>query len=161
MDAVTLVERQVKRFQDQVVPLWSEHHPQHMTMFQMVTLASMVEREAVVPKERPHIAGVLLHRLKDGMPLQCDATIQYALGEQKAVLSLQDLKIDSPYNTYIHNGLPPGPIGNPGLSCLQAAMQPLKTADLFYVRNDVKNNGSHVFAKTYAEHEENIKKYQR
>lgn len=161
MTAQKLIEDQIKRFDDEVLPVWSSQHTTHLTLRQVVILASLVEREAQVPEERPLIAGVLTHRLKVDMPLQCDATIQYALGRQKAVLSYADLKIESPYNTYTHLGLPPGPIGNPGLSCIKAAIAPTRTPDLYYVRNDVKNDGSHVFARTLAEHNANIKKYQK
>ncbi|MHB2021195.1 MAG: endolytic transglycosylase MltG [Candidatus Xenobia bacterium] len=160
--AADLVGRMVDRFDEKVSPEWQKHHGRTtLNLLQTVILASLVEREAQVPSERPHIAGVLYNRLQKGMPLQCDATIQYALGKVKPVLSLKDLEIESPYNTYKHTGLPPGPICNPGLSCLEAAMAPMKTDDLYYVRNDVKNDGSHVFARTYEEHEDNIRKYQK
>jgi UPF0755 protein len=116
---------------------------------QVVTLASLVEKEALLDKERPLIAGVLLHRLRINMRLQCDATVQYALGQHKTRLSLDDLKVDSPYNTYKYGGLPPGPICNPGLPSLQAALHPTATDYLFYV---AKKDGSHVFTRTYPEH---------
>lgn len=115
----------------------------------IVTLASLVEREARVASERPVIAGVLVNRLNKGMRLQCDATVQYALGDHKARLMYADLKVDSPYNTYLHAGLPPGAICNPGLDCLMAALKPAKVPYLFYV---ARANGSHVFTETYAQH---------
>lgn len=115
----------------------------------LVTLASLVEREARVPKERPVIAGVLMNRLNKGMRLQCDATVQYALGNHKARLTYADLKVDSPYNTYLHAGLPPGAICNPGLDCLMAALRPASVPYLFYV---ARPNGTHVFTETYAQH---------
>jgi UPF0755 protein len=122
-------------------------------LLQVVTLGSLVEKEARVEAERPLIAGVLLHRLRTGMRLQCDATVQFALGEHKARLTDRDLKIDSPYNTYLHPGLPPGPICNPGLPSLQAALHPGTTDYLFYV---AKRDGTHAFAKTFEEHKANI-----
>jgi UPF0755 protein len=118
-------------------------------ILQVVTLASLVEKEARVDSDRPLIAGVLVHRIRTGMRLQCDATVQYALGRHKAHLTDQDLKADSPYNTYLHNGLPPGPICNPGLPSLQAALHPAATDYLFYV---AKPEGTHIFTKTYPEH---------
>jgi len=124
-------------------------------------MASLVEAEAQVASERPRIAAVYYNRLQATMPLQCDATILYALGRRKATVSLADLEVDSPYNTYRRNGLPPGPICNPGLASVRAAVEPEKSSYLFYVRNDVKNDGSHVFAKTFEEHQANIRRFQR
>jgi UPF0755 protein len=151
-------------FNRKAVPLYRQNAPSlpvKMTLHQVVVLASMVEREAKVPGERPVIAAVYYNRLKKGMLLQCDATVQYALGEQKEYLTLEDLKIDSPYNTYAHKGLPPGPIANPGLDSIRATLQPEKVDYLYYVRNDVKNDGSHVFSSSYAGHRDAIRKYQR
>lgn len=120
----------------------------------IVTLASLVEREARVPKERPIIAGVLMNRLAKGMRLQCDATVQYALPDHRARLTFADLKVDSPYNTYLHAGLPPGAICNPGLDCLMAALKPASVPYLFYV---ARANGTHVFTTTYEQHLQAIK----
>jgi UPF0755 protein len=122
-------------------------------LLQVVTLASLVEKEARADSERALIAGVLVHRLRTGMRLQCDATVQFALGEHKARLTDEDLKTDSPYNTYLHNGLPPGPICDPGLPSLQAALHPVTTDYLFYV---AKHDGTHLFAKSFEEHKANI-----
>ena len=107
------------------------------------------------------IAGVYYNRLKRNMKLQCDATVMYALDEKKEVLSYKDLEIDSPYNTYKYSGLPPEAIANPGMDSLKAVMSPAEHEFLYYVRNDVKNDGSHVFSKTMEEHEKAIVKYQR
>lgn len=126
-----------------------------------VILASLIEREAQVPAERPIIAGVYVNRIKKGMKLECDATVQFALGKQKAVLLYSDLEISSPYNTYRYPGLPPGPICSPGAASLEAAFHPKQSEYLFYVRNDVKNDGSHVFGRDFSEHQANIAKYQR
>jgi UPF0755 protein len=125
----------------------------HMTVPQAVTVASLVEREAKIDADRPMIAAVIYNRLRLGMPLQVDASIEYALPRHKNALSLRDLQIDSPYNTYRHQGLPPTPIANPGLPSLEAALHPAKTDALYYV---YCGNGRHVFAKTLAEHQANV-----
>lgn len=130
-------------------PLKREFAESTLPMPQVITLASLVEREAKKPEERPLIAGVLLNRLRLGMPLQCDASVQYALGTHKARLSIEDTKVDSPYNTYQHKGLPPGPICNPGLACIKAVLNPAPTRYLYYV---AKPDGSHVFSTTFEEH---------
>jgi UPF0755 protein len=118
-----------------------------------VTVASLVEREAKSEADRPHIAAVIYNRLRLGMPLQVDATIEYALPRHKSELSFADLRIDSPYNTYEHAGLPPTPIANPGLLSLEAALHPSNSEDLYYV---YCGNGRHVFARTLAEHQANV-----
>ena len=130
---------------------------QGLTLHQALTIASMIEREAMVAEERPKIAGVIFNRLEIGMQLQIDATVQYALGENKEILLYRDLEIDSPYNTYRINGLPPGPIANPGWSSMEAVVHPETHDYLYYV---AKPDGSHAFSKTYAEHNANIRKYQ-
>ena len=127
----------------------------HVSVRQAVTVASLVEREALIEPDRPLIAGVIYNRLRLGMPLQVDATIEYALPRHKSALSLHDLQVDSPYNTYQHTGLPPTPIANPGLPSLLAALHPAKTDDLYYV---YCGNGHHVFAKTFAEHQANVER---
>ncbi len=119
------------------------------TTYQWLTMASIVEKEAVVAEDRPIIAGVFYNRLEQGMALQSCATIQYALGEVKPVLSIADTQIDSPYNTYTHTGLPPGPIASPGVESMQAALHPAETDCLYFV---AKPNGAHIFSKTYEEH---------
>lgn len=125
----------------------------HVTLPQAVTVASLVEREAKSEVDRPKIAEVIYNRLRLRMPLQVDATIEYALPEHKVQLSFADLKIDSPYNSYTHVGLPPTPIANPGLPSLEAALRPSKGDDLYYV---YCGNGVHVFARTLAEHQANV-----
>ena len=125
----------------------------HVTLPQAVTVASLIEREAKSEADRPKIAEVIYNRLRLGMPLQVDASIEYALPAHKAVLSFADLKIRSPYNTYAHAGLPPTPIANPGRPSLEAALYPSKGEDLYYV---YCGHGRHVFAKTLAEHQANV-----
>jgi UPF0755 protein len=125
----------------------------HVSVPQAVTVASLVEREAKSQADRPQIAAVIYNRLRLGMPLQVDATIEYALPQHKSALSFADLRIDSPYNSYVHVGLPPTPIANPGLASLEAAFHPAKSENLYYV---YCGNGRHAFAKTLAEHQANV-----
>ena len=124
-----------------------------VNVVQAVTVASLVEREAKIDADRPLIAGVIYNRLRRKMPLQVDATIEYALPEHKTALSFADPKLNSPFNTYTHAGLPPTPIANPGLPSLEAALHPAKTDSLYYV---YCGNGHHVFARTLAEHQANV-----
>ena len=126
-----------------------------------ITLASLVERETPKPDERPLVAGIFENRLKKGMLLQCDPTVIYALeqeGRYNGTLSLKDLHEDSPYNTYVHGGLPPGPIGNPGEISLRAALAPAETPYLYFVAN---TQGGHFFGATLAEHNRNVSRYHR
>jgi UPF0755 protein len=135
--------------------------PEPRPLLAVVTLASLVERETPRPEERPLVAGVFTNRLEKGMALQCDPTVIYALEREhkyRGSLSGKDLKFDSPYNTYEHAGLPPGPIGNPGEASLRAAVQPAKTNFIFFVAN---THGGHFFAGTLAEHNRNVLKYRR
>ena len=122
----------------------------NLTPYDVVIIASMIEREAQVAAERGVVAAVIWNRLRDGMLLQIDATIQYALGETKPVLTLEDLKIDSPYNTYTNSGLPPTPIANPGLAAMQAAADPAAVDYLYYVAR-ADGTGRHYFSRSYEE----------
>ncbi len=122
----------------------------NLTPYDVVIIASMVEREAQVDEERPLVAAVIWNRLQDDMLLQIDATIQYALGETKPVLTFDDLKIDSPYNTYKNAGLPPTPIANPGLASLQAAADPAAVDYRYYVAR-ADGTGEHYFSRSYEE----------
>jgi UPF0755 protein len=124
-----------------------------------ITLASLVERETPKPEERLLVAGVFENRLKKGMLLQCDPTVIYALeqdGLYNGTLTGKDLHTDSPYNTYMHGGLPPGPIGNPGEISLRAALAPADTPYLYFVAN---TQGGHFFSATLAEHNQNVNRY--
>ena len=159
-----IAEMMIKSFDKKITPIYLEKKgklPVDLTLKEIVTLASLVEREASVPEERPIIAGVYYNRLKIGMKLECDATIQYALGHQKKELLYSDLEIDSPYNTYKYEGLPPGPIANPGEESLKAVLNPSQHNYYFYVLNGIKNNGTHVFSETAREHENAVNKYLR
>ena len=122
-----------------------------MTVKEIVTLASLVEREAKIDEERPVIASVIYNRLDADMLLQIDATVQYALGKQKDRLLYYDLEIDSPYNTYKYKGLPAGPIASPGTACIDAALYPADTP-YFYYQTSIEGDGSHYFCETYEEH---------
>jgi len=126
------------------------------TLPQIVTVASLVEREAKADDERALIAGVIYNRLRKGMPLQVDASIEYAFRHHKTEITRADLRIDSPYNTYLHTGLPPTPIANPGLPSLLAALHPKKSDYYYYV---YEGNGHHAFARTLREHEANVSRY--
>ncbi|MDR7870038.1 MAG: endolytic transglycosylase MltG [Tissierellaceae bacterium] len=120
------------------------------TLNEAVTLASIVEREGKLDSERPIMSGVFHNRLDIGMSLQSCATVQYILGERKEVLTTQETQIQSPYNTYINQGLPPGPIASPGKASLVAAVNPADVDYLFFVLTG--SDGSHTFTKTYNEH---------
>jgi len=150
MPSSSIIRMMVARLFDVI----GEEHRQHLnrmeyTLHEVLTMASMVEREAKIPEERPLIAGVLYNRLRRGMLLQCDATVQYSLPECKELLTYADLEFQSPYNTYLHYGLPPGPIGNPGEGAILAALYPEETDYLHYV---ARGEGSHIFSRTQQEH---------
>ena len=137
-----------------------------LSVYETVILASIIEREAQVKTERPTVAAVYVNRLRIKEPLGADATVQYAVAKSGDWWPpLRDLArniaADSPYNTYNRAGLPPTPIANAGAAAIKAAADPDKVDYLFYVRNDVKNDGSHVFARTLFEHQQNITKFQR
>ncbi|MBV9455873.1 MAG: endolytic transglycosylase MltG [Rubrobacter sp.] len=120
-----------------------------LTEYEFVTVASLIEKEAANSEERPLVASVIYNRLRTGMPLQVDATIQYALGERKEKITLDDLKVESPYNTYTNPGLPPGPIASPSRDSIEAALNPAKTNYLYYV---LKADGKeHFFTEDYDE----------
>jgi len=127
----------------------------HMNLHQILTLASIIEKEAQVDFERPLISAVFHNRLRIRKPLESCATIQYILPEHKFRLDYRDLKVKSPYNSYIYHGLPPTPIGSPSLASIKAALWPAKVKYLYFV---AKGDGTHFFARTYAEHRLNILK---
>lgn len=121
----------------------------NLTGYQLVTVASLVERESANPEERPLIASVIYNRLRAGMPLQIDATVQYAMGGAKERLSLEDIEVDSPYNTYKYDGLPPGPIASPGRESIEAALEPAPSNYLYYVLEP--GGEQHFFTDDYDE----------
>ena len=121
----------------------------NLTPYDVLIIASMIEREAIIEKDRPLIAAVIYNRLRDGMNLQIDATIRYAENNWTQPLSNSDLQLNSPYNTYTNSGLPPTPIGNPGLASIKAAAKPATVNYLYYV---AKTNGcGHFFTASYQE----------
>ncbi len=158
----------VERLQSQMAvtlqELWqtrSENLP-YNTPEEAVILASIVEKETGIASERAHIAGVFVNRLRKGMRLQSDPTIVYGLtqgqGPLGRALTRQDWKFDNPYNTYLIAGLPPGPIANPGRDALIAAMQPMKTKDIYFVAD---GTGGHAFAETLTQHNRNVAKWRK
>jgi UPF0755 protein len=131
-----------------------------LSVREVVTLASLVEKETAKPEERPTVAAVYLNRLKIGMGLQCDPTVIYALqkaGRYTGNLTRADMAFDSPYNTYKYAGLPPGPIAAPGRASIEAALRPAEVDYLYFVS---RNDGSHVFSRTYAEHQAKVREFQ-
>jgi len=127
-----------------------------MTINEVITLASVIEREAQLDTERALVSGVFHNRINKGWKLQSCATVQYILGERKEILSYDDIAIESPYNTYMNAGLPPSPIASPGEKSIIAALYPEKTDYMFFVASG-DNNGSHIFSRTLKEHEKAIK----
>jgi UPF0755 protein len=126
----------------------------------VVTLASLIEKETATAEERPIVAAVYRNRLRIGMAMQADPTVVYALvraGRYDGNIRRADLTIDSPYNTYRYAGLPPGPIASPGQAALSAAMAPADVSYLYFVS---RNDGTHVFATTLAEHNRNVQRFQ-
>ncbi|MGI4790840.1 MAG: endolytic transglycosylase MltG [Janthinobacterium lividum] len=149
-----IIQQMLENFDTRVVkPFGTEaaHRPGGLP--DTITLASLVEREAEVDTDRPLIAAVYQNRLKTGMRLQCDATVQYALPVHKTRLFYADLRVDSPYNTYLNAGLPPTPIASPGLPSIEAALHPAKVDYLYYVAGP---GGKHVFSATLSQHDQAI-----
>jgi UPF0755 protein len=131
-----------------------------LSVNEVMTMASLVEREVQAPAERDMVAGVMYNRLKRNMLLQIDASVIYALGEHKTQVLYQDLEVDSPYNTYKYTGLPPGPIAAPGKHAIMAVLYPAETDYIYYVAKG-DGTGEHYFAKTYSQHLANIRQAQQ
>ena len=157
-----LVQRMVTAFRDALTPeLVERAAARGLSVRQLVTLASLVEKETAKPDERPVVAAVYSNRLRIGMGMQCDPTVIYALeraGRYTGNLTREDLRFDSPYNTYRYAGLPPGPIASPGRASLEAAANP---ADVPYIYFVSRNDGSHVFSTTLDEHNRHVFEYQK
>jgi UPF0755 protein len=151
-DAVRMM---VDRFEHEWKPEWTDRaRAMKLTRHGIITLASIVEREVRKDEERPVVAAVYLNRLKIGMPLMADPTVTYALGKKPGRVLLRDLRVKSPYNTYLRVGLPPGPIGSPGVASIRASLYPAKVPYRFFV---AAPDGHHEFRRTYAEHLEAIR----
>jgi UPF0755 protein len=150
-----IINKMLAQFDKEWKPEWREQlKDRGISTYNAVILASIVEREVVVDKERPIVSGIFYNRINDGWPLQSCATVQFVLGKQRDRITYEDLEVESPYNTYINEGLPPGPIASPGRASLKAVVYPEKTDYFFFV---TKKDGSqqHLFAKTFAEHQKN------
>lgn len=154
MKAEDIVKTMLKNFDDHLtVEKKDAIAKRNMSIYQFVTLASLVEKEAKFEKDRPLIASVFLNRLKKGMMLQSDASISYAMGSHKAAYSIAETQYDSPYNTYMYKGLPPGPIGNPGMECMDAVIDAPATQYIYFVAD---GEGHNYFAETYDAHMKNV-----
>jgi UPF0755 protein len=160
--AADLIAAMTARFQAEITPEMLAGYKAHgLSLYQAVTLASIIQREAVSEDEQPTMASVFYNRISSDMQFESDPTVQYALGYNTTThtwwtnpLSAQDLQVNSPYNTYLHKGFPPGPISNPGISALKAVASPAQTS-YYYFRAKCDGSGKHVFTETYAEHVQN------
>jgi UPF0755 protein len=158
--AKDLVKRQLDGYEQNVGTVsMKAAKKKNLTRYDVLIIASMVEREAQLAKERPLIAAVIYNRLHEGMPLGIDATIRYQINNWSRPLRVSELQRDTPYNTRTRRGLPPTPIGNPGLASIKAAANPAKTKYLFFVRKPGKT-GEHAFSKTDAQFERDVARYQ-
>lgn len=158
MEPEAILRAMVLRFRRQAAALRDRMAASGMNEASMVILASIIEKETGRADERPLISGVFRNRLRIGMPLQSDPTVIYGLAEFDGNLARADLADPSPYNTYAHRGLPPGPIANPGAAALAAALDPAPTDALYFVS---RNDGSHEFSASLAEHNRAVRQFQR
>jgi UPF0755 protein len=159
VSAEQIIKKLVAHFHSVFTPAWAERaHAMGFTTHQVVTLASIVEKETAKPEERPLVAAVLLNRLKRGMRLESDPTVIYGIQDFDGNLTRNDLKTMTPYNTYRVTGLPPGPIANPGRASIEAVLYPSEEPYLYFVS---KNDGSHHFSRTLSEHDRMVWRYQR
>jgi UPF0755 protein len=149
-----VIDRMLARFEEVALPLYTQNQSKtDLNLLEWATLASIVEKEAVIPAERPTIAGVFANRLQKGIPLGADPTVEYGLGVQQTPdnpLTLSQVNTPSPYNTYLNPGLPPTPIASAGAASLKATLSPENTPYLYFV---ARYDGTHVFSRTLAEHE--------
>ena len=154
-----VISRMLNKFDEmykyKIKPEMDKH--KDLNFYDVMKMASIIEKEAVVDKDRPLISSVFYNRLAKDMPLQSDATIQYAFKERKKVVTYEDLKIESPYNSYKYKGLPPTPIANPSWKSIEAAINPAETDYLYFVAKT--DGGENNYAKTYEEHLKNEKQY--
>jgi UPF0755 protein len=165
----SVIDAMQKTMADEMVKIWADHDPAIDDVIknpgQLVTLASLVEKETGLETERPDVASVFINRLRKHMRLQTDPSVIYGItqGRDKLdrKLTTADLKAKTPYNTYQIDGLPPGPIGNPGVEALKAVAHPSKTSFLYFVAKGPDPQDGHTFASTYAEHRKNVLKYRQ
>ncbi len=155
-----IVKKLLDNFDKKMLPQWREAiAKQNKTIYEIIKLASIVQQEAINDQDMPLIAGVFANRLRIGMALESDATINYITGKRDRQPLYEDLKVKSPYNTYLNRGLPPTPIGNPGENAIQSALAPTKTDYLYYLSNP--KTGATIFSKTFEEHDTARAKYLR
>ena len=164
-----IIQKQLENFENKFTPeMQAEAARQNLTLYQAVILASIVEKETGrnaqtaaekqdLQQERQTIAGIFYNRLKAGMPLQSDATVNYITGKNSPQASLDDTKIDSPYNTYLYKGLPPGPICNPSLSSLKAALEPIASSYYYFLHRP--DTGQAIYSQTFEQHLQSKQKY--
>lgn len=151
ISAEALAHLMHKRFNEVVIPYWEQNKKStKYDLHQILTLASIIEKEAALPSERPIISSVFHNRLDINMALDACPTIKYALERPSKIVYFNQLKVRSPYNTYLNRGLPPGPICNPGFSSIKAAIYPANTNYLYFI---AKKDGSHIFSATWADHQ--------
>ena len=152
-----ILARMVARMREKISPeLLAEARARDLTLHQTLTLASIIEKEAVESAEMPLISAVFWNRIKRDMPLQADPTVQYAVGKDRRRLTREDLQVDSPYNTYRRQGLPPGPIASPGRAAIQAAVRPARVNYLYFVALDERR---HTFSTNLADHNAAVARY--
>ncbi len=157
-DAKSIVSTMQSNFYTKIEPLMGEVYASGHSLHDIVVMASLIEKEARTTKSRRMISGILWNRLRLGMPLQVDAVFGYIFNKNTYSPSFADLKVKSPYNTYIHKGLPPTPIDNPGLGSLRDALNPIKTNYLYYITD---RKGRMHYSKTYTGHKANLRMYLR
>jgi len=154
-DEKEIIRIMLKQFEKEIKPEWKEELAKRkMSLYEAVTLASIVEREVVLDEERKIISGIFHNRLREGWKLQSCATVQFVLGKQRERLLFEDLEVQSPYNTYVNEGLPPSPIASPGRASLEATIFPEKHKYFFFVTKK-DGSGAHHFARTFKEHQKN------
>ncbi len=159
LDPRQILRAMVVRFREIYGPqMRDQQDEQERGLKEVVTLASIVEKETGSREEKPLVASVLVNRLRRGMPLQCDPTVIYGIEDFDGNLTREHLQTPGPYNSYLNKGLPPGPICNPGLDSLQAALDPAKTSYLYFVS---KNDGTHEFSSTLRDHNRAVESYQK
>ena len=158
LNARLIVDTMIRRFRELTNPLKSRIAETGMTMHEVITLASIVEKETGRADERPLIASVFLNRLNKNMRLESDPTVIYGIKNFSGNLRKMDLSTYSPYNTYVIKGLPPGPIANPGLDSIKAVLYPAQNDFLYFVS---KNDGSHYFSTNLKEHNKAVYTYQK